>query len=525
MPDAIAITPLHILYLVGVIVILAVMVLRRDTPAVCIAVLFVLGVVGLGSVAGGVQVVFKAILYAATQFMEVIATIALVTALSKCLTDLGSDYLLMTPMARVMKTPALTWWILGFAMLLFSLFLWPSPSVALVGAIMLPFAVKTGLNPLLAAMSMNLFGHGIALSYDLVIQGAPAISAGAAGIETTAILSEGKYLFWVMGIVTVGSAFLLNRSQMRAAAGNGAETGQTVSGLETAHARETVPALETVPGLETVPAPETAHTPETVPALETAAANAVNAADAKNRPPPAKPTSSPAPKSSRPRPSRPAVILAVLTPLAFLADILFMVFFHVNGGEATSMVSGTAVILMCAGAFLGFGRDCLERITDYLTDGFLFAIRIFAPVVVIGAFFFLGGEGISTIMGTAETSGIMTDWAVWLAHHAPLNKYMAAALELIVGGLTGLDGSGFSGLPLTGSLAATFGSAVGASVPVLASLGQIAAIFVGGGTIVPWGIIPVAAICGVSPMELARKNFIPVCLGFAAVFILACFLL
>ena len=216
---------------------------------------------------------------------------------------------------------------------------------------------------------------------------------------------------------------------------------------------------------------------------------------------------------------------AVLTPLAFLADILFMVFSHVNGGEATSMVSGTAVILMCAGAFLGFGRDCLERITDYLTDGFLFAIRIFAPVVVIGAFFFLGGEGISTIMGTAETSGIMTDWAVWLAHHAPLNKYMAAALELIVGGLTGLDGSGFSGLPLTGSLAATFGSAVGASVPVLASLGQIAAIFVGGGTIVPWGIIPVAAICGVSPMELARKNFIPVCLGFAAVFILACFLL
>ncbi len=463
MPDAIAITPLHILYLVGVIVILAVMVLRRDTPAVCIAFLFLLGVVGLGNVAGGVQVVFKAILYAATQFMEVIATIALVTALSKCLTDLGSDYLLMTPMARVMKTPALTWWILGFAMLLFSLFLWPSPSVALVGAIMLPFAVKTGLNPLLAAMSMNLFGHGIALSYDLVIQGAPAISAGAAGIETTAILSEGKYLFWVMGIVTVGSAFLLNRSQMRAAAAD--------------------------------------HST------------------------PAKQTSSPAPKSSRPRPSRPAVILAVLTPLAFLADILFMVFFHINGGEATSMVSGTAVILMCAGAFLGFGRDCLERITDYLTDGFLFAIRIFAPVVVIGAFFFLGGEGISTIMGTAETSGIMTDWAVWLAHHAPLNKYMAAALELIVGGLTGLDGSGFSGLPLTGSLAATFGSAVGASVPVLASLGQIAAIFVGGGTIVPWGIIPVAAICGVSPMELARKNFIPVCLGFAAVFILACFLL
>ena len=211
MPEAIAITPLHILYLAGVIVILAVMIMRKDTPAVCIAFLFLLGAVGLGSISGGIQVVFKAILYAATQFMEVIATIALVTALSKCLTDLGSDYLLMTPMARVIKTPALTWWILGLTMFLFSLFLWPSPSVALVGAIMLPFAIRAGLNPLCAAMALNLFGHGFALSYDPVIQGAPAISAGAAGIPTSAILTEGKYLFWIMGVVTVLAAFFLNR--------------------------------------------------------------------------------------------------------------------------------------------------------------------------------------------------------------------------------------------------------------------------------------------------------------------------
>ena len=119
----------------------------------------------------------------------------------------------------------------------------------------------------------------------------------------------------------------------------------------------------------------------------------------------------------------------------------------------------------------------------------------------------------------------MNDWALWLAGHAPLNQYMAAALQLLVGGLTGLDGSGFSGLPLTGALAQTFGTATGASVPVLAALGQIAAIFVGGGTIVPWGIIPVAAICGVSPSKLAGKNLLPVCLGFLAVFAVSCFLL
>ncbi len=212
MLDAITITPLHILYLVGVITILTVMVMRKDTPAVCIAFLFLLGVTGLGSIAGGVQTVFKAILYAGTQFMEVMATIALVTALSKCLQELGSDSLLMRPMAKIMKRPAITWWVLGFSMLLFSFFLWPSPSVALVGTIMLPFAIKAGLNPLAAAMAINLFGHGIALSYDVIIQGAPAISAGAAGISTESILSEGKYLFWVMGGVTVLSSFLLNRN-------------------------------------------------------------------------------------------------------------------------------------------------------------------------------------------------------------------------------------------------------------------------------------------------------------------------
>lgn len=127
---ATVLTPLHFLYLAGVIVILGVMVMRKDTPAVCIGFLFLLGLAGRGSVIGGIQTVFNAMLYAGREFMEIIATIALVSALSKALSDLGSDYLLMKPMSRVMKTPALTWWILGFTMLTFSLFLWPSPSVA-----------------------------------------------------------------------------------------------------------------------------------------------------------------------------------------------------------------------------------------------------------------------------------------------------------------------------------------------------------------------------------------------------------
>lgn len=456
-PCAILLTPLHFAYLAGVAVILGVMVLRQDTPAVCIGFLFLLGVIGLGSLAGGLMTVFNAILYAAREFMEVIGTIALVTALSKCLKDLGSDYLLMIPMSKIMKTPALTWWLLAIIMLVVSLFLWPSPSVALVGAIMLPFAVRAGLNPLLAAMAMNLAGHGFALSYDCIIQGAPGVSAKAAGIGTTALLTQARPLFLVMGGSVLLMAFFMNRKAL----------GQTVP-----------LALQELPG---------------------------------------------APK--RPRLTPASKALAILAPLGFLADILLMGLMGLSGGEATSLVGGTALVITCIGALAGFGRGALEKVTDYITHGFLFAVKIFAPVIIIGAFFFLGGEGISSIMGEQFSSGIMNDWALWLSGATPLNKYAAALLQMAVGGLTGLDGSGFSGLPLTGALARTLGDATGASIPVMAALGQITAIFVGGGTIVPWGLVPVAAICGVSPFELARKNLLPVLAGFLFTFLTACLLL
>lgn len=469
MPEvSIVLTPVHWLFLTGVIAIFLTMILRKDTPIVCILFLFLIGTAGRHSLAGGVQAIFTSVIYAISQFMEVIATIALVTAFSKCLRDLGSDALLMASMSRVMRRPVISWWLLGFTMFLFSLFLWPSPSVALIGAIILPIAIHSGLSPLFAAMAMNLAGHGFALSYDAMIQGAPAISARAAGISAGEILAQGRPLFWIMGLGTVLVAFVMNRKAI-----NG--------------------------GI-----PRAAENPDNPNHLATPAGS--------NKP-------------SHTSASRSSILLAVFTPLAFLADILLMLLLDLKGGDATSLVAGTAVLLMCLGAVLEFRAGSLEKVTEYLTDGFLFAIRIFAPVIVIGAFFFLGGEGISQILGDTYDRGILNDWALWLAGHTPLNRYMTAFLQLIIGGLTGLDGSGFSGLPLTGALARTFGTATGSSIPILAALGQISAIFIGGGCVVPWGLIPVAAICDVSPIELASKNMVPVLIGFACTLAAACFLL
>ena len=76
--------------------------------------------------------------------MEIIATIALVTALSKMYG--GFKAIVFDGADVVMKTPARTWWLLGVTMFLFSLFCGPPRQLLLVGAIMIPFAVRAGLH-------------------------------------------------------------------------------------------------------------------------------------------------------------------------------------------------------------------------------------------------------------------------------------------------------------------------------------------------------------------------------------------
>ena len=106
-----------------------------------------------------------------------------------------------------------------------------------------------------------------------------------------------------------------------------------------------------------------------------------------------------------------------------------------------------------------------------------------------------------------------------------MNRAFCTVIEILVGVITGLDGSGFSGLPLVGSIAGTVSAATGVDTASLAALGQITTVWVGGGTIIPWGVVPVAAICGVSPIDLARRNTIPVVSGIVAAGIAAMLLM
>jgi hypothetical protein len=95
----------------------------------------------------------------------------------------------------------------------------------------------------------------------------------------------------------------------------------------------------------------------------------------------------------------------------------------------------------------------------------------------------------------------------------------------VVGGITGLDGSGFSGLPLVGTLAQALGGATNLDIGTLSALGQYFAVAVGGGTIIPWAVIPAAAITGTDPVEIARRNLLPTLLGFVGVVVVAILML
>jgi hypothetical protein len=221
-------------------------------------------------------------------------------------------------------------------------------------------------------------------------------------------------------------------------------------------------------------------------------------------------------------------MIALLIPVLFALNIAAMVSFDLQGGDATALIGGTSIFILLIISLSAFKAKGLERTTGYLIDGFQFGFKVFGPVIPIAAFFYLGDAGFQTIIGDflPKTShGIVNDLGASLAAVVPLSKAVGAVTLTIVGAITGLDGSGFSGISLAGSVANLFAESIGTGAATLTALGQIAGIWVGGGTLVPWAIIPVAAICNVDPFELARRNMLPVIIGLTVTTIVAMFLI
>ena len=451
-------TSLHIAYIIITIVILVALLFKKEIVIPCVAGTLIIGFIYSGSIIKSVQILNNALINSCIELLSIIIVIALVVSMSKAMIDLGADEVMMRPVRKIIKNNKMAFWIIGFTMLIVSWLIWPSPAVALIGALLLPVAGEVGLPVIWAAVAMNIFGHGIGLSSDFVIQGAPSITGAAAGIDANAVMKASIPLWLTMSVVTASVAFFMMLREMKL------NKGAEVSVKKALVIKEI----------------------------------------------------------QKPRLAR---IIAVLMPLSFIGDIFIMIQFKINGGDATALVAGTALILTCVITILDKGiGQALEKATDHIKEGFKFAMKIFAPVIVIAAFFFMGSEGFAQKVLGENATGLLNDIGLWISTHIPLSKLTMILAETSVGVITGLDGSGFSGLPLVGSIAQTFSSIGNIHIASLAALGQLVTVWVGGGTIIPWGVIPVAAICGIEATELARKNLIPVLCGFGATIIVAMFL-
>lgn len=452
-------TSLHIAYLIITILILIALLFKKEIVIPCIIGVLIMGYIYSGSIIKSIQILNNSIINSSIELLGIIIVIALVVSMSKAMIDLGADEVMMHPVRKIIKNNKTAFWIIGFTMLIVSWLIWPSPAVALIGALLLPVAGEVGLPVIWAAVAMNIFGHGIGLSSDFIIQGAPSISSAAAGLEANEVNKAIIPLWLTMSIVTAGVAFFMMVREMKLNKGS-----QVV--------------LKKDLVLKEIKNPKLAK------------------------------------------------FIAILMPAAFIADIVAMLIFKINGGDATALIAGTALILTCVITILDKGiGQALETATDHLKEGFKFAIKIFAPVIVIASFFFMGSQGFAQKVFGPEATGLLNDIGLWISTQIPLSKFSIILTETAVGVITGLDGSGFSGLPLVGSIAQTFSSFGNINVAALTALGQIFTVWVGGGTIIPWGVIPVAAICGIEAEELARKNLIPVLCGFGATLIVAMFII
>lgn len=461
----IELTALHWIYVVFIVLIIGFMVKRRDTTLVCIVGIFLLSFVATGDLVASTSKVFSSFIYAITELLSTIIIICVIVAMSRVLLKTGINEVMVSPFTKIIKNPTLAYWTIGILMMIISWFFWPSPAVALLGAVLLPVAIRAGLPALGVAMAMNLFGHGIALSGDFIIQGAPKLTADAAGLPVSDVISASVPLVIVMGVVTTLVAFFLLRRDMK---------------------RGTIEMIGSFDGGQEDEEEVEAH-------LLT-----------KNQ----------------------KRFFAILIPIAFLLNVVAMSIFDLTGGDATALIGGTTLVLLLLLSMFAHKNAGLEKTTSYLIQGFQFGFKVFGPVIPIAAFFYLGDSGFTQIIGDylPETSqGIINDLGGALAAVVPMTAEVAAVTVAGVGAITGLDGSGFSGISLVGSIANLFGTVIGEGTATLTALGQIAAIYVGGGTLVPWALIPAAAICNVSPFELARRNLVPVVIGLVVTTIVAMF--
>jgi hypothetical protein len=503
-------TAAHYVYLAGLGSLIVVMAFRKTVVVPAVAATFLTALVATGNLATGLGSVFRASLVAASELFNIFLIIALVTAMLTALREVGAEHRMVAPFRRLMVNGKIAYLVLFVVTYVFSLFFWPTPTLALVAAILLPAAIRAGLSPIGGAVAIAVGGQGMALASDYVIGVAPQLSADGAGVPADLIADRAMVLSLIVGAVAITMSYVLTvRPSMRAASVE-PEVERVVAGDATAGRVVGAEAVSRTVG--TALATKLRH--GTAPG-DTLTATALDDPDE----PPYQLDDGP--ETANPARAR---MWAVLVPVAFLGLLVYMLLgrftdiVEVDDGAGASLVGGTAAILLLGVAASHSGVGALESTARYVVDGLSFAFKAMGIVIPIAGFVYMGISDFSgRILGLApdaEAPGFLFDGIRSVQDHIPDNPLFIVIAMMLAGMTVGLDGSGWAGLPLMGSLSEALGPPAGIDTATLAAIAQNAASWTGGGTLVIWSsLIAVAGFCGVNVVTLARRLFLPVVTG------------
>jgi hypothetical protein len=478
MTETVTLTAAHWFYLFGVLAVLITMACRVNVVLPAMLATFLTALVFSHKLSIGLEAIFMGPLVAGKELFNIFLVIAMMTALLNSLVTISADIEMIKPFRLVMRNGHIAYFVLGFASYIVSLFFWPTPTVPLMAGILLPAAIAAGLPPLGGALCIGVAGLGTALSSDYVIRVGPGISSKAAGVPLMAVADKGLVLSLIVGSV----AFILCYLSIR----------------------------------KDIQAPSAAH----LDLWEKADPSALGPH------PLAQPKSPLLAKrlALSPRMEKWSRLIAIVTPVAFLAIIIDMIlpkfwpgFEAPQGGAAAAIVGGVAGLLMLAVCLISDGRGAFRSVAGHFTDGLVFAFRAMAQVLPIAGFFFIGVASLAGPILSVEAGhkvpGFLFELVRSADHLIPRNRYFVTFGVMFSGMITGIDGSGFAGLPLTGALAGALGRAVNLDVSTLAAVGQMGSVWTGK-TLTAWSAFAaVAAFARVSIFECVRKVFFPVLCG------------
>jgi hypothetical protein len=464
------------MYAIITIGVIVVMLLKRGVVIPTLIGTFLIGWIYKGSIIAGFQTVYNANLTAAKELFTIFLIITFMVALLGAMRDVGADRRMIQPIQKLMVNGHIAYFVLAVITFVISLFFWPTPAVPLIGALLIPAAIRAGLPAMGAAMAIAIAGQGMALSSDYVMQVAPMLSAKGAGVSTASVADKGFILSLITGVIAIGGAYLMHRKAIRKTVNTDI---QLSVGVDEPKSHLSVEYAEAAAAVETV----------------------------------------------SPSNQKYGKLFAVLVPLSMLVVMIVMAASKFGGaskggfegGDGAAFIGGVAVILLILATTMVNKFHAFDKINEHLVEGFVFAFKAMGPVIPIAGFFFLGNSDFASSilsLGDLKPPAFLFDIVHSIQSHIPSNSFVTGFGILFFGMIAGLEGSGFSGLPLTGALSGAMGPGVGVDPSTLAAIGQMGSVWSGGGTLIAWSsLVAVAGFAGVSAIDLARKNFLPVVIG------------